>query len=68
MPETNKLYRTGCRCWAEIAVLSFTGATTPRVEANNTPIKHIKRTERGYRSPDNYRSRVLLRSAARVAA
>ncbi|WP_435875192.1 ISL3 family transposase [Pseudarthrobacter oxydans] len=68
MPETNRLYRTVCRWWAEIEVLIVTGATTAKVEANNTAIKHIKRTARGYRNPDNYKSRILLRSAARMAA
>ncbi len=68
MPETDRLYRTLCRWWAEIEVLIVTGATTARVEANTTGIKHIKRTARGYRNPDNYKSRILLRSAARMAA
>jgi hypothetical protein len=45
-PETNKLYRTVCRWWTEIEVLIVTGATTGKVEANNTGIKHIKRTAR----------------------
>lgn len=68
MPERNRLYRTVSRWWAEIKVLIVTGATTAKVEANNTAIKHIKRTARGYRNPDNYKSRILLRSAARMAA
>ncbi|MGY2746280.1 ISL3 family transposase [Arthrobacter sp. UYCu723] len=68
LPEANRLYRTVCRWWAEIEVLIVTGATTAKVEANNTAIKHIKRTGRGYRNPDNYKSRILLRSAARMAA
>ncbi|WP_309233268.1 transposase [Pseudarthrobacter sp. AB1] len=63
MPETSRLYRTVCRWWAEIEVLIVTGATTAKVEANNTAIKHIKRksvnrplmTARGYRNPDNYK-------------
>ncbi|MBG6226784.1 transposase [Arthrobacter sp. CAN_A2] len=67
-PETNRLYRTVCRWWAEIEVLITTGATTAKVEANNTAIKHIKRTGRGYRNADNYRSRILLTSATRTAA
>lgn len=67
-PETNRLYRTICRWWNEIEVLIITGATTGKVEANNTAIKHIKRTARGYRNPANYRSVILLRSAARTAA
>ncbi|MGO4186985.1 hypothetical protein [Pseudarthrobacter sp. TAF60_1] len=28
----------------------------------------MKGTARGYRNPDNYKSRILLRSAARMAA
>ncbi|WP_441401059.1 ISL3 family transposase [Arthrobacter sp. 2YAF22_2] len=48
-PETNRLYRTVCRWWKEIEVLIITGATTGKVEANNTSIKHIKRTVRGCR-------------------
>jgi transposase len=67
-PETNKLYRTVCRWWAEIEVLIVTGATTGKVEANNTGIKHIKRTARGYRNPANYKSVILMRSAVRTAA
>lgn len=43
-PETNRLYRTVCRWWKEIEVLIITGATTGKVEANNTAIKNIKRT------------------------
>ncbi|MCO4238787.1 transposase [Pseudarthrobacter sp. MDT3-28] len=43
MPETNRLYRTVCRWWAEIEVLIVTGATTAKVKANNTAINHIKR-------------------------
>jgi transposase len=39
-----------------------------KVEANNTAIKKIKRTARGYRNPSNYKSVILLRSAARTAA
>ena len=67
-PETNKLYRTICRWWNEIEVLIVTGATTSKVEANNTGIKHIKRTARGYRNAGNYKSVILMRSAIRRAA
>ena len=67
-PETNKLYRTVCRWRKEIDVLIVTGATTGKVEANNTGIKHIKRTARGYRNPGNYKSVILMRSAVRTAA
>jgi transposase len=67
-PETNRLYRTVCRWWKEIEVLIITGATTGKVEANNTAIKNIKRTARGYRNSANYKSVILLRSAVRTAA
>nr|WP_307097753.1 transposase [Arthrobacter sp. V1I9] len=65
---TNRLYRTVCRWWKEIEVMIITGATTGKVEANNTAIKNIKRTARGYRNPANYKSVILLRSAVRTAA
>jgi transposase len=67
-PETNRLFRTVCRWWNEIEVLIITGATTGKVEANNTAIKNIKRTARGYRNAANYKSVILLRSAVRTAA
>ncbi|MET1156692.1 ISL3 family transposase [Arthrobacter sp.] len=67
-PETNKLYRTVCRWWNEIEVLIVTGATTGKVEANNTNIKDIKRTARGYRNAGNYKSIILMTSAAPTAA
>lgn len=67
-PETNRLWRTICGWWKEVEVLIVTGATTAKVEANNTAIKHIKRTERGSTNPDNYKTRILLRNAARTAA
>ncbi|MFF2676820.1 transposase [Arthrobacter koreensis] len=67
-PETNRLWRTVCRWWKEIEVLIVTGATTAKVEANNTAIRHIKRTGRGFTNAGNYKTRILLRSAARTAA
>lgn len=67
-PETTRLWRTICRWWNEIEVLIVTGATTARVEANNTTIKFIKRTGRGYKNADNYKSRILMRSASRTPA
>ena len=66
-PETNTLYRTVRRWSAEIEVLIFTGATTEKVEANNTAVKHIDRTARGCRIQDNYKSLVPLRSTTRTA-
>lgn len=65
--ETNRLWRTVCRWWKEIEVLIVAGATTAKVEANNTAIKHIKRTGRGFTNPRNYKTPILLRSAARTA-
>jgi hypothetical protein len=47
-PETTRLWRTVCRWWQAIEVLIVTGATTAKVEANNTSTKHIKRTGRGF--------------------
>lgn len=67
-PETNRLWRTVCRWWNEIEVLIVTGATTAKVEANNTAIKHLKRTGRGFVNSRNYTTRIMLRSAARTAA
>jgi transposase len=67
-PETNRLYRTVCRWWKEIEVLIITVATTGKVKANNTAIKNIKRTARGYRNPADYKSVILLRSAVMTTA
>ncbi|CAH0165330.1 hypothetical protein SRABI26_01055 [Arthrobacter sp. Bi26] len=67
-PETNRLWRTVCRWWKEIEVLVVTGATTAKAEANNTAIKHIKRTGLGFTNARNYKTPILLRSAARTAA
>ncbi|MDJ0316232.1 ISL3 family transposase [Arthrobacter sp. H35-MC1] len=66
-PETTRLWRNICRWWKEIEVLIVTGATTGKVEANNTSIKHIKRTGRGFVNSTNYTTRIMLRSAARTA-
>lgn len=68
MPEATKLYDTVVAWWDAIEVLIVTGATTARVEAANTGIKNIKRTGRGFRNAENYRTRILLTSAARTAA
>nr|WP_246262995.1 transposase [Arthrobacter mobilis] len=65
---TNRLWRTVNRWWKEIEVLIVTGATTAKVEANNTAIKHIKRTGRGFVNSWNYSTRVMLRSAAKTTA
>ncbi len=68
MPETDKLYDTICTWWPAIEVLIVTGVTNARTEAANTTIKNIKRTGRGFRNEDNYRTRILLASAAKTAA
>jgi len=68
MPETDRLWDTICAWWTEIQVLITTRVTNARTEAANTSIKNIKRTGRGFRNPDNYRTRILLASAAHRAA
>lgn len=68
MPEATKLYDTVVTWWDAIEVLIVTGATTARVEAANTGIKNIKRTGRGFRNAENYRTRILLTSAAKTVA
>ena len=68
LPEMNRLMRTVDKWWNEIETLIVTGATTAKVEANNTTIKNIKRSARGYRNPENYRSVILLTSAAGIVA
>lgn len=67
-PETNRLWRMICRWWKEVEDLVVTGATTAKVEANNTAIQQIKRTGRGFINARNYKTRILLRSAANEAA
>ncbi|MHA7178454.1 ISL3 family transposase [Arthrobacter sp. Sr24] len=66
-PETTWLWRPICRWWKEIGVLILTGATTGKVETNNTSIKHIKRTGRGFVNSSNYATRIMLRRTARTA-
>jgi transposase len=68
MPETDRLWATIDTWWEAIEVLVVTGVTNARTEAANTGIKQIKRTGRGYRNAANYRARILLASAARMAA
>lgn len=68
MPETDRLRDTIRAWWTEIQVLITTRVTSARTEAANTSIKNIKRTGRGFRNPDNYRTRILLASAAQRAA
>jgi len=68
MPETDRLLATLEAWWPAIEVLIITGVTNARTEAANTTIKNIKRTGRGFRNAQNYRTRILLASAARNAA
>lgn len=66
-PETNKLYRSVWRWWNKSEVLIITGATTGKVDANNTGIKHITRTAGGYRNAGNYKSVIFMTGAVRTA-
>jgi len=68
MPETDGLVATLETWWPAIEVLVVTGVTNARTEAANTSIKNIKRTGRGFRNENNYRTRILLTSAAKTAA
>jgi len=63
MDETWRLWTTVNAWWEEIETLIETRVTNARTEAANTTIKQIKRTGRGYRNPDHYQARILLRSA-----
>lgn len=67
MPETTRLYDTVVTWWNAIEVLIVTGAATGKVEAETTAIKQIKRTGRGFRYANNYRTHILLGSAAKPA-
>lgn len=67
-PETDRLWQTVITWWSEIEVLVVTGVTNARTEAANTGTKNIKRTARGYRNEHNHRTRILLTSAAKIAA
>ncbi|MFI6495417.1 transposase [Streptomyces sp. NPDC050564] len=66
MDETWRLWETVNARWDEIETFTETQVTNARTEAANTSIKHIKRTGRGYRTPDHYQARTLLRSARRT--
>ena len=68
MPEATRLKKTIDAWWSEIETFIETRATNAKTEAGNVTIKNIKRTGRGYRSPANYRSRIMLYNAARSAA
>jgi hypothetical protein len=67
MPESDRLWDTICAWWTDIEVLVVTGVTNPP-KAANISIKNIKRTRRSFRNEKNYRTRILLASAARTAA
>src|SRR5665648_1131510 len=60
MAETDRLLATLEAWWPAIEVLIITGVTNARTEAANTTIKNIKRTGRGFRNAQNYRTRILL--------
>jgi transposase len=68
MPETTRLKKTIDAWWPEIETFIETRATNAKTEAANVTIKNIKRTGRGYRSPANYRCRIMAYNAARSAA
>ena len=66
--ETDRFWCTVNKWWNEVEAMIINGATTGKVEAGNTAIKNIKRRARGYRNPDNYKSIILMSSAAKTAA
>ncbi len=68
MPESTRLKKTVDASWSEIETFIETRATIAKTEAGNVTIKNIKRTGREYRSPANYRFRIMLNNAARGAA
>ena len=68
MAETTKLMRTLDRWWDPIEVFITTRVTNAKSEAANLTCKNLKRTGRGYRNQGNYHARIMLYSAARMAA
>jgi len=68
MVETTKLMRTLDRWWDPVEVFIRTRVTNSKSEAANLTCKNIKRTGRGYRNQGNYHARIMLYSAARMAA
>ncbi len=66
--RSNQVEEDHRRLVDEIEPFIDTRVTNARIEAANVTIKNIKRTGRGYRSPANYRSRIMLYNAARSAA
>ena len=68
MAETTKLMGTLDRWWDPIEVFIETRVTNARSEAANLTCKNLKRTGRGYRNQGNYHARIMLHSAAQMAA
>ena len=68
MPETTRLKKTIDAWWTEIETFITTRVTNAKTESANVSIKNIKRTGRGYRSHENYKCRIMLYNAARMAA
>lgn len=68
MPETTRLKKTIDAWWTEIETFITTRVTNAKTEAANVTIKNIKRAGRGYRSHANYKCRIMLYNAARMAA
>lgn len=68
IPETTRFKKTIDAWWPQIETFIETRATNAKTETGNVTIKNIKRTGRGYRSPANYGSRIMLNNAARSAA
>lgn len=68
MTETSRLKKTIDAWWSEIETFITTRDTNAKTESANVTIKNIKRTGRGYRSHENYKCRIMLYNAARMAA
>ncbi len=68
MPDSTRLKNTIDTWWPATATFIRTRATNAKTEAANVTIKNIKRTGRGYRFHDNYKCRILLYTATRMAA
>jgi len=68
LPETTRLKKTIDTWWPAITTFIRTRVTNAKTEAANVTIKNIKRTGRGYRSPENYQCRIMLYNAARMTA
>jgi transposase len=52
----------------EIETFITTRVTNAKIEAASVTIKNIKRSGRGYRSHTDYKCRIVLYNAARMAA